>query len=94
MDIEKMWERLAQYQPFADKRGYGSEWARMCEQRTQDAAWEAGEAAPQSAALQAVGTAWEALRAAEEVEKLATNAIEWIEDALVDEEAEEKNNGH
>jgi hypothetical protein len=91
MTLDEMWERLAQYQSYADKRGYGSEWARMCEERTQDAAWEALQATEVSVALQAVGMACEALRAAEEVEELATNAIEWIEDALVDEKAEGKN---
>ena len=27
MDIENMWERLAQHQPYADQRGDGPEWA-------------------------------------------------------------------
>jgi len=49
MDIEKMWERLAQHQPFADAHGFGSEWARMCEERTQDTVWEAAYAAEQAA---------------------------------------------
>jgi hypothetical protein len=41
MTLDEKWERLAQYQPFADAGGFGSEWARMCEERTEDAAWEA-----------------------------------------------------
>jgi len=49
MTLDEMWERLAQYQPFADARGFGSEWARMCEERTQDTVWEAAYAAEQAA---------------------------------------------
>lgn len=45
MNLEEMWARLAQHQPFADRRGYGPEWAKMCEQRTQDAAAAAESAA-------------------------------------------------
>ena len=41
MNIDQMWERLAQHQPYADARGYGPEWARMCAERTPDAAWTA-----------------------------------------------------
>ena len=41
MNLEEMWARLAQHQPFADRRGYGPAWAAMCEERTQDSAWEA-----------------------------------------------------
>ena len=49
-EYEKMmWERLVQYQPFADAHGFGSEWARMCEERTQDTVWEAAYAAEQAA---------------------------------------------
>jgi hypothetical protein len=33
MTIDDMWDRLAQHQPFADARGYGEAWARMCEAR-------------------------------------------------------------
>jgi hypothetical protein len=49
MTLDELWERLAQYQPFADAHGFGSEWARMLEERTQDTAWEAAYAAEQAA---------------------------------------------
>jgi len=49
MTLDEIWERLAQYQPFADAHGFGSEWARMLEERTQDTAWEAAYAAEQAA---------------------------------------------
>jgi hypothetical protein len=49
MTLDEMWERLAQHQPFADARGFGSEWARMLEERTQDTVWEAAYAAEQAA---------------------------------------------
>ena len=45
MNLEEMWQRLAQHQPYADQRGYGPAWAAMCEQRTEGAAWAAAEAA-------------------------------------------------
>jgi hypothetical protein len=49
-EYEKMvWERLAQCQPFADAHGFGSEWARMLEERTEDTVWEAAYAAEQAA---------------------------------------------
>jgi hypothetical protein len=80
MDIEKMWERLAQHQSYADQKGYGEAWAKMCAERTQDAAYAAGLAAGLAASAAAVSV-WAALRAAEEVEELATNAMEWIEKA-------------
>lgn len=38
LTIEEMWARLAQHQPFADRRGYGPEWAKMCAERTETAA--------------------------------------------------------
>jgi hypothetical protein len=41
MSLDKMWNRLAQHQPYADERGYGPAWAVMCEQRTEAAAWAA-----------------------------------------------------
>jgi len=87
MTLDEIWERLAQHQSYADQKGYGEAWAKMCAERTQDAAWEAVQATEVSAAAeQAADVAWAALRAAEEVEELATNAIEWIE------KAEGKNN--
>ena len=45
MNLEEMWARLAQHQPFADRRGYGPEWARMCAERTEAAARAAARAA-------------------------------------------------
>jgi hypothetical protein len=36
--IEEMWNRLAAHQPFADEQGYGPEWARFLEERTEEAA--------------------------------------------------------
>jgi len=49
MTLDEIWERLAQYQSFADAHGFGSEWARMREERTQDTVWEAAYAAEQAA---------------------------------------------
>ena len=45
MRIEEMWKRLATYQPHANKRGYGKAWAKMCKERTEEAARVAERAA-------------------------------------------------
>jgi hypothetical protein len=37
-EMEKMWVELAKHQPIADKQGYGDEWARMCNRKTEEAA--------------------------------------------------------
>jgi hypothetical protein len=43
--IDQMWEKFAEHQPFADERGYGEAWRRMCEERTEEAADAAFSAA-------------------------------------------------
>jgi len=89
MDIEKMWERLAQHQSFADANGFGSEWARMCEERTEDTVWEAAYAAEQAAEV-----AWEPVAAAtwafgpwtaeeEEARKTAASVTYMAEDMVI-----------
>jgi len=40
-----MWQSLARYQPFADRRGFGCEWSRMTAERTAEAARDAARAA-------------------------------------------------
>ena len=57
MNLDKMWERLAQHQPYADERGYGPAWAVMCAERTEEAAWAVAWAAREAAASEA---AWAA----------------------------------
>jgi hypothetical protein len=39
--LAEMWRELSEYQPFADRDGHGESWRRMCEERTQEAAWAA-----------------------------------------------------
>ena len=63
MTIDQMWEQLTAHQPFADQRGYGEAWARMCEEKTPEAAW-AAEAA-EAAAVRAAKTAVEWIEKAE-----------------------------
>ena len=63
MTIDQMWEQLTAHQPFADQRGYGEAWARMCEVKTPEAAW-AAEAA-EAAAVRAAKTAVEWIEKAE-----------------------------
>ena len=96
MTIDQMWQRLAQHQPYADARGYGPEWAEMCETRTPeaanaaaDAAWKAAAAAWKAAAWEAwaaADAAWNAADAAAEADAVrvawaAWKAVEWIEKA-------------
>ena len=47
-DLTQMWEALARYQPYADADGHGESWRVMCEERTQEVAEEAAEAAAQA----------------------------------------------
>ena len=49
MTIDQMWEQLTAHQPFADQRGYGEAWARMCEEKTPEAAWAAAVRAAKTA---------------------------------------------
>ena len=56
--LDEMWVRLAQHQPYADQRGYGPEWARMCEQRTEETAWAAARAADGAADAARARLAW------------------------------------
>jgi len=44
-DLDEMWERFEEYQPTADRRGYGAEWRRMCQERTPRAAKAVRDAA-------------------------------------------------
>jgi hypothetical protein len=85
-DLNAMWTRLAEHQPFADQRGYGAEWREMCAERTPDAAdaaaWVAQRCASGDAA-DAASTAWAAMltanaSAAWAAEAWAAEAIESI----------------
>ena len=98
--IEEMWIRLTAHQPFASQWGYGEAWAKMCTERTPEAAKDA-EAAIWSElkAARCTGVAtWAALAAsaAEAMVRLETSspemalieasrAIEWITEAEAEE---------
>jgi hypothetical protein len=66
-DIAEMWAALEAHQSRADERGYGREWRRMCQERTPEAAMEAGEEAwsaeAESAAAKAAWAAEAGIRA-------------------------------
>lgn len=71
MTQDEMWTRLEAHQPYADERGYGSEWQAMCKKRTAKAALAAEAAAEaagrraraaEAAAEAAAMSAWEASR--------------------------------
>jgi hypothetical protein len=79
MNINEMWQRLAQHQSYADQRGYGEAWAKMCAERTKYSAnFAARQAAHQGHghAAHAAETARDTVAAAEET---AEYAIQWIE---------------
>ena len=64
--LEWMWETvLPCLQPIADRRGFGREWVRMCNQRTEDAAVYAIRAAAIAAAYSAEDAAAAAANAAQ-----------------------------
>jgi hypothetical protein len=80
MSIEQMWERLAQHQPFADERGYGEAWRRMCEERTEEAAWTATEAVEELAFATLAETAAYASKAADAAGwAVWGSAVGWME---------------
>lgn len=88
MNLDEMWKRLAQHQPFADERGYGPEWAAMCEQRTAEAAswaawaaWATQAAAEMAAEAEAVSAAEEAVSRAAAAAAEAETAVDWIKRA-------------
>jgi hypothetical protein len=70
MTLDEMWERLVQHQPYADQRGYGEAWAKMCRERTQESMADAADAALLAGD---VTCRWSATGAAA--------AIQWIEKA-------------
>jgi hypothetical protein len=41
--LTEMWAALEEYQPFADRDGHGESWARMCSERTREAARAAAQ---------------------------------------------------
>jgi hypothetical protein len=48
-DLNEMWARIEAHQSHADRRGFGAEWRRMCQERTSIAAETAIRAAVKAA---------------------------------------------
>lgn len=84
-DLTEMWEALAEYQPYADKHGFGEEWRRMTTERTESAAWAARARVAWDAAWDAAAFA-AAMAAAEAAEAaclaFAEKAAEWKKYAI------------
>ena len=64
MNTDEMWTRLEAHQPFADRRGYGQQWASMCFDRdaascavARDWAAELARGTPQSGGWEKYSTA-------------------------------------
>jgi len=84
MILDDMWDRLAQHQPYADQRGYGPEWAKMCAERTSSAAraaWAAASEAEAAAAARAAARAAAAAWAARAAARAAWAADAWASEA-------------
>ena len=77
--VEEMWAALTAYQPQADVAGHGESWAKMCKERTAEAAADA------AAADAAAGAFADAAAAAYVTEKWAQRAIERINKATLKE---------
>jgi hypothetical protein len=79
--LAEMWAALEEYQPFADRDGHGESWARMCSERTEEAAsaasWAASESAEAASAARAAAELAESA-ASESVESAASeSAASW-----------------
>jgi hypothetical protein len=77
-DLDEMWARLERHQPFADERGHGDAWRKMCEERTPEAAKNAAFGCVYAGAMDAAGfaamdAAWAAGNAAR-----AGAAVAWF----------------
>jgi hypothetical protein len=82
--LEEMWAALTAYQPQADAAGHGPSWARMCEEKTADAAADAADAANAAAdaAADAANAANAAYYAAADAAADAADAKKWAQIAI------------
>lgn len=75
----EIWKALRQYQPYAEKHGFGAEWKRMTTKRTPEAAYDAWLAAGDAADnVDAMKAAYKAMLSAEH----SSDAIDCINDAI------------
>lgn len=92
MTLDQMWARLESHQSYANQRDYGPEWAQMCAERTEQAAWAAKVAAevPSAEASKAAAAASWAMWAAAALSRVppraettawAERAVKWVEQA-------------
>jgi len=73
--LAEMWAALAEYQEQADRDGHGESWAKMCEERTGDWAWEAKLEARKASQ----DAAW---AAADAVARALADATEWAVEVI------------
>lgn len=76
-DLNEMWQELERYQPYAEKRGFGAEWLRMCRERTEKAAHVAADAAGDAARAAAWYAAWAAEAAVAAARAARDARAEW-----------------
>ena len=76
--LAEMWRELSEYQPQADRDGHGESWARMCSERTEEAASAASLAALESAEAASAARAAAESAASESVASAASeSAASW-----------------
>jgi hypothetical protein len=81
-DLTKMWGALANHQPLADTYSYGPAWARMCAEKTKEAAYAAAAyAATASAVSAATAHAHAHAHAAADVASYVAQVIECVSKA-------------
>jgi len=66
--LAEMWRELEAYQPQADREGHGESWARMCSERTKEAAEEAANCVREM-------SEWDAAWAVARIAKWAGDAV-------------------
>lgn len=81
MNLEPMWEKLAEYQQYAEQKGFGEAWLKMTTERTVEAANAAATSASASAAAAEAAAAWLVSDAAECAAECAADAAESEADA-------------
>ena len=81
--LAEMWRELEEYQPLADRDGHGESWAKMCEERTDEAAWAAYTARQGSSHVRAAAyCAWHQAQFDAEARRKSKKALVWATDAV------------
>jgi hypothetical protein len=81
--LAEMWRELSEYQPQADRDGHGESWAKMCSERTEEAAWAAYMARQGSSHVRAAAyCVWQQAQRDATARRLSKDAVRLAADAL------------